>query len=84
MSTAHDIDVIVGGGGIAGAAAAAALQQLGYEVIVIEPGQNDERRLAGEVFHPPGVIGLSKLGLLGVFREQPAATVGGFSVYYKN
>ena len=74
-----DVDVIVGGGGVAGIAAAA-LQQLGYRIMVVEPGQHDERRLAGEVFHPPGVSGLADLGLLPTLREKPAVNVSGFSV----
>jgi 2-polyprenyl-6-methoxyphenol hydroxylase-like FAD-dependent oxidoreductase len=83
MSMTPDVDVIVAGGGIAGAATAAALQQLGYDVMVVEPGQHDERRLAGELFHPPGVSGLAELGLLPTLSEQPAATLSGFSVYCK-
>jgi 2-polyprenyl-6-methoxyphenol hydroxylase-like FAD-dependent oxidoreductase len=75
-----DIDVIVGGGGVAGTAAAAAMQQLGYRVMLVEPGLNDERRLAGEVFHPPGVAGLKELGLLSKLMHAPAVTVDGFSV----
>jgi 2-polyprenyl-6-methoxyphenol hydroxylase-like FAD-dependent oxidoreductase len=75
-----DIDVIVGGGGVAGAAAAAAIQQLGWRVMLVEPGLNDERRLAGEVFHPPGVAGLAELGLLSELMRAPAVTVDGFSV----
>jgi len=80
MPDVHDIDVIVGGGGVAGAAAAAAIQQLGYQVMVVEPGQHDERRLAGEIFHPPGVSGLADLALLSPLSAQPAVNVGGFSV----
>jgi squalene monooxygenase len=75
-----DIDVIVGGGGVAGMAAAAAIQQLGYQVMLVEPGLNDGRRLAGEVFHPPGVTGLAELGLLSELMHAPAVTVNGFSV----
>jgi 2-polyprenyl-6-methoxyphenol hydroxylase-like FAD-dependent oxidoreductase len=75
-----DIDVIVGGGGVAGTAAAAAIQQLGYRVMLVEPGVNHERRLAGEVFHPPGVAGLAELGLLSELMHAPAVTVDGFSV----
>jgi squalene monooxygenase len=74
-----DIDVIVGGGGVAGTAAAA-IQQLGYRVMLVEPGLNDERRLAGELFHPPGVAGLAELGLLSELMHAPAVTVGGFFV----
>jgi squalene monooxygenase len=80
MSDTPEVDVIVGGGGVAGAAAAAAIAQLGYQVMVVEPGQRGERRLAGEVFHPPGVSGLAELGLLGALRKAPAVDVSGFSV----
>src|SRR5262249_24627306 len=75
-----DIAVIGGGGGVAGMAAAAAIHQLGYQVLLVEPGLNDERRLAGEVFHPPGVAGLAELGLLPAVMSTPAVTVNGFSV----
>jgi 2-polyprenyl-6-methoxyphenol hydroxylase-like FAD-dependent oxidoreductase len=81
MSAAHDVDVIVGGGGVAGVAAAAAIRQLGYRVMVVEPRQKDDRRLAGEVFHPPGVSGLAELGLLTALDSEPAVNVRGFSVH---
>src|ERR1700680_662045 len=84
MLDTPDIDVIVGGGGVAGVAAAAALQQLCYRVMVVEPGQHDGRRLAGEVFHPPGVSGLADLGLLPALSERPAVNVSGFSVTCEN
>jgi 2-polyprenyl-6-methoxyphenol hydroxylase-like FAD-dependent oxidoreductase len=61
-------------------AAAAAIQQLGYQVMLVEPGLNDSRRLAGEVFHPPGVAGLSELGLLPAVMTAPAVNLNGFSV----
>jgi 2-polyprenyl-6-methoxyphenol hydroxylase-like FAD-dependent oxidoreductase len=80
MPIATDIDVIVGGAGVAGTAAAAAIQQLGYSVMLVEPGMNDDRRLAGEVFHPPGVSGLAELGLLKALMDRPAVTVNGFTV----
>jgi 2-polyprenyl-6-methoxyphenol hydroxylase-like FAD-dependent oxidoreductase len=80
MPNATDIDVIVGGAGVAGTAAAAAIQRLGYSVLLVEPGQNDDRRLAGEVFHPPGVSGLAELGLLNALMDEPAVTVNGFTV----
>jgi squalene monooxygenase len=76
----NELDIIVGGGGVAGVAAAAALHQLGYRVGLVEPGQNDARRLAGEVFHPPGVAGLAELGLLPALLEAPMARIKGFSV----
>lgn len=52
------VDVLIAGGGVAGAAAAAALSQLGLQVLVIEPGPAQGRRLAGELIHPPGIEGL--------------------------
>jgi 2-polyprenyl-6-methoxyphenol hydroxylase-like FAD-dependent oxidoreductase len=80
MSRTTDVDIIVGGGGVAGLAAAAAVQQLGYHVMVVEPGQHDDRRLAGEIFHPPGVAGLAELGLLPALTPSPAVNVSGFYV----
>lgn len=75
-----DTDVIVAGGGIAGTVVAAALHQIGYRIVVVEPGQNDARRLAGEVFHPPGVSGLAEIGLLPALQCLPAAEIKGFLV----
>jgi squalene monooxygenase len=75
-----EVDVIVAGGGVAGAVSAAALQQIGYSVMVVEPGLHNERRLAGEVFHPPGVSGLAALGLLDALTPAPAVSVNGFSI----
>jgi len=81
MTDPLEVDVVIGGGGVAGTAAAIALQQLGYHVVVIEPGQHDERRLAGEVFHPPGVAGLAELGLLPALMTGSIATINGFCVF---
>jgi squalene monooxygenase len=75
-----DIDVVIGGGGVAGTVTAAALHQLGYRILLIEPGLNDDRRLAGEVFHPPGVTALAELGLLDALMRGPSAPIKGFSV----
>lgn len=75
-----DFDAIVAGGGVAGAAAAAVLAGLGWSVLVVEPGQHDERRLAGELVHPVGVAGLAELGLLSPAFE-PAARLDGFVVF---
>jgi len=80
MGNAVDVDVIIGGGGVAGAVTAIALQQLGYETLVVEPGLNDNRRLAGELLHPPGVAGLAELGVLDSLMRQPAIAVKGFCV----
>jgi 2-polyprenyl-6-methoxyphenol hydroxylase-like FAD-dependent oxidoreductase len=77
---AVDVDVVIGGGGVAGAVTALALQQLGYETLVVEPGLNENRRLAGELLHPPGVAGLAELGVLDALTRQPAIPVKGFCV----
>src|SRR3954469_20077423 len=81
MTETVEVDVVIAGGGVAGTAAAAAVQQLGYRVLLMEPGQNDDRRLAGEVFHPPGVTGLVELGLLPAMLGEPAVPVNGFSIW---
>jgi squalene monooxygenase len=75
-----DIDIVIGGGGVAGAVTAIALQQLGYEVLVVEPGLNHDRRLAGELLHPPGVAGLAELGVLNRLRCEPAMAINGFCI----
>jgi squalene monooxygenase len=80
MPHAAEFDIVIGGGGVAGAATAAALHQLGYSILLIEPGLHDDRRLAGEVFHPPGVIGLADLGLLDPLMRATAARIMGFAV----
>ncbi len=74
-------DVIICGGGIAGAAAAAAFAQLNYRVVIVEPGLNHARRLAGELIHPPGVADLRELGLLACLHEAGAVPVYGFAVF---
>jgi squalene monooxygenase len=84
MGNAVDVDVVIGGGGVAGAVTAIALQQLGYETLVVEPGLNDDRRLAGELLHPPGVAGLAELGVLDSLMRKPAVTVKGFCVFDAN
>ena len=76
----NDVDIIIGGGGVAGTAAAAALHQLGYRVVLVEPGQQDKLRLAGELFHPPGVTGLAELGLLPALLDAPLKRIKGFLV----
>jgi 2-polyprenyl-6-methoxyphenol hydroxylase-like FAD-dependent oxidoreductase len=81
MSGTADVDVIVAGGGVAGTRAAAALQQIGHDVLLIEPGLHDARRLAGELIHPPGVAGLAELGLLEALATAPAVAIDGFSLF---
>ncbi|MEY9706397.1 FAD-dependent oxidoreductase [Bradyrhizobium diazoefficiens] len=80
MTNTAEIDVIIAGGGVAGAATAAALHQLGHRILLIEPGLHDDRRLAGEVFHPPGVMGLAELSLLDSLQQAPSARINGFIV----
>jgi squalene monooxygenase len=80
MPDAAEVDVVVAGGGVAGAAVAAALHRLGHRILLIEPGLRDDRRLAGEVFHPPGVTGLAELGLLDPLVRASAARIAGFSI----
>jgi squalene monooxygenase len=74
-------DVIIAGGGVAGCAAAAALAQLNYRVLVVEPGMDYERRLAGELIHPPGVADLHELGLTDGLRAAGGTGVQGFAVF---
>lgn len=74
-------DVIIAGGGIAGTAAAAALAQLNYRVMIVEPGLDHTRRLAGELIHPPGVSALRDLGLLGCLQRVGGLPVSGFAVF---
>src|SRR5450631_1476879 len=76
----NDFDAVIGGGGVAGAVTAIALQSLGYEVLVVEPGLNHDRRLAGELLHPPGVAGLAELGVLNSLIREPAVAVNGFCI----
>ena len=76
-----DVDVVIAGGGVAGSAAAAALAGLGWSVLIVEPGQHDERRLAGELIHPSGVRRLAALGLLSAPAFAEAARLKGFSVF---
>jgi 2-polyprenyl-6-methoxyphenol hydroxylase-like FAD-dependent oxidoreductase len=76
-----DVDVVIAGGGVAGSAAAAALAGLGWSVLIVEPGQHDERRLAGELIHPSGVRRLAELGLLSAPAFAGAARLEGFSIF---
>jgi 2-polyprenyl-6-methoxyphenol hydroxylase-like FAD-dependent oxidoreductase len=80
MSTARTADVVVAGGGFAGASVAAALGESGYEVLVVEPGLDRTKRLAGELIHPPGATDLATLGLRDRLRPGSVAPVYGFAV----
>src|SRR5437870_15118 len=74
-------NVIIAGGGISGAAAAAALAQHDWRVLVVEPGLDHTRRLAGELIHPPGTADLDDLGLLACLRDAGAVPIHGFAVF---
>jgi squalene monooxygenase len=76
-----DFDVIIAGGGVAGVATAAALAEFAWSVLIVEPGQRTERRLAGEVIHPPGVAGLIELGLYDRAGLADAVSLEGFHVF---
>jgi len=73
-------DVVVAGGGVAGVSVAAALQEFGHHVLLVEPGLDSAKRLAGELIHPPGVSDLAELGLLVPLEKAGLAPVLGFAV----
>ena len=74
-------DVVIAGGSVAGIATAAALREFGYSVLIVEPGQHTERRLAGELIHPLGVAGLKELGLYDAEAFAKAVPIEGFAVF---
>jgi len=73
-------DVVVAGGGVAGVSVAAALQEFGHRVLLVEPGLDSAKRLAGELIHPPGASDLAELGLLAPLEKAGVAPVLGFAV----
>src|SRR4030095_13162710 len=76
-------DVIIAGGGMGGrsvgGARPAALARPGLRTLVVEPGLDSSKRLAGELIHPPGVANLAELGLLGSLEAAGGAPVLGFA-----
>jgi squalene monooxygenase len=76
-----DYDVIIAGAGVAGIAAAAALKEFGWSVLIVEPGQHADRRLAGELIHPPGVAALTELGLYCANGFDGAVPMKGFVAF---
>ena len=74
-----DFDALVAGAGPAGCAAAAALGELGLRVLVVDPGVDASKQLAGELIHPPGVEDLTALGFAPLTRAG-AQPVRGFAV----
>lgn len=79
-SAGRAVDVVVAGGGIAGASVAAALRNSGLDVVVVEPGLDRAKRLAGELIHPPGVTDLATLGLRDHLSPASLVPVEGFAV----
>jgi squalene monooxygenase len=80
VSDTRAFDVVIAGGGMAGAAVAAALDGLGLRTLVVEPGLDGTKRLAGELIHPPGTTDLAELGLLEALQAVGGAPVRGFAV----
>jgi 2-polyprenyl-6-methoxyphenol hydroxylase-like FAD-dependent oxidoreductase len=79
-AAARAVDVVVAGAGVAGAAVAAALGEFGWEVLLVEPGLDGARRLAGELIHPPGTTDLAALGLLPHLEAARGTAVQGFAI----
>ena len=75
------VDVVIAGAGMAGAAAAVVFSELGLETLVVEPGLDSAKRLAGELIHPPGATDLAALGLLDPLEKSGAAPIKGFCVF---
>jgi squalene monooxygenase len=73
-------DVVVAGAGVAGVSVAAALQEFGHRVLLVEPGLDSAKRLAGELIHPPGASDLDELALLAPLEKAGVAPVLGFAV----
>jgi len=74
-------DVVVAGGGLSGVSAAAALHGIGQRVLLIEPGLDSTKRLAGELIHPPGANDLAELGLLAPLEKAGVVLAHGFAVW---
>ena len=81
MFGAQQFDVIIAGGGLAGASVAAALGEFGYRILIVEPGLDNTKRLAGELIHPPGAHDLAELGLLAGLENTGGVPVYGFAVF---
>ncbi len=81
MGDPRRFDVVIAGGGMAGAAVAAAVNGLGLRTLVVEPGLDGTKRLAGELIHPPGASDLAELGLLGALERAGGTAVHGFAVF---
>ncbi len=78
-----DYDGIVAGAGVAGCSAAGALAAQGLRILLCEASAPSEKRLAGELLHPPAVAKLRGLGLLEGIESRGMA-VDGFVIVGKN
>ncbi|MCA9551309.1 MAG: FAD-dependent monooxygenase [Myxococcales bacterium] len=75
------VDCVVVGGGISGTTSAAALAQEGFQVLLCEAGLPNDKRLAGELMHPPAAARLDALGLLEPLKAAGAMPVYGFVIH---
>lgn len=71
---------MVVGGSFAGVASAAALGKIGFDVLLLEPGLADHKRLAGELIQAPGVEALAEIGLLDRVWAAGAVPSCGFAI----
>ena len=78
---ASNYDVVIAGGGIAGCSVAAALAGFGYRILIVEPGLDHTKRLAGELIHPAGADHLYELGLLNPLLAAGGVRIRGFALF---
>jgi squalene monooxygenase len=74
-------DAVISGAGIVGCAAALRLAERGWRVLLVERNRSLPKHLAGELFHPPGVEQLRRLGIIDDLLAHGAQTVYGFAIY---
>lgn len=74
-------DAIIAGGGVAGSTTAAAMAQQGLRPLLCEAGLPSDRRLAGELMHPPAAEDLDRVGLLEPLLDAGAVPVYGFAIF---
>ncbi|MEC8024752.1 MAG: NAD(P)/FAD-dependent oxidoreductase [Myxococcota bacterium] len=74
-------DAVVVGGGVAGSTSAVSLAKKGLRVLLCEAGLPSNRRLAGELLHPPATRTLDELGLLPELEAAGAMPAYGFAIF---
>ena len=74
-------DAVVVGGGVAGSTSAVSLAKKGLRVLLCEAGLPSNRRLAGELLHPPATRTLERLGLLPELEAAGAMPAYGFAIF---